>query len=355
MPIKDPVKRKAYVDKYRQQNREEIKAYAAKQYGANKEELSIRHAYIQTSANAMLSERVIYNKKIWNKYCNQKRQRARKYPFSEDFTDEIFFEKMKNGCVYCGSLATSIDRLDSSINHIPENCEGCCLPCNMSKGNGDRDSFLRKAYFRARGEYFDDHTDIWSDNIKKPLLSKTKKNADKKGVEFTMTLEEWDVLITGNCKYCSRSKPDQRWFGVDQVIPSRGYTPENTVSCCHDCNVDKNEYSIEDTRMRNENIAERLINGDIIIAGCSTVLRNTCVKAKKVCAYGKVYSSYEKASLSLGMNPAYVRSCIHKNIHPDNIFEISNDFYEFAVENNLENITKDMLCMFALESVLKIT
>ena len=64
----------------------------------------------------------------------------------EDFT------KISTGsCIYCGRepfrkvkdfLVNGIDRIDSNIGYLKENCVPCCYPCNRIKGNMEADKFL---------------------------------------------------------------------------------------------------------------------------------------------------------------------------------------------------------------------
>jgi hypothetical protein len=290
MTYKDPAKLKAKNAEYNKNNKVQISAQK-KVYYDNIISLSL----------SMIISGIIDDPKIWNLFCNKKRQGANQYnqPFSDDFTDEIFFEKMKDGCFYCGDLADTIDRIDSNIGHTPDNCMGCCQPCNFSKGNGDTDSFIRKAYYRARGNYFDDMKDIWSDNKTKPYMSTSIKKSQKQQRPFTLSQDEWDTLIIADCVYCHRSRPINKWNGVDRVIPDNGYTSDNSVACCHDCNNDKGKLSVEDMKKRNKKIANRLEKGIIVLSGCEKSLLNKGDKGKKVCVYGKVYPSYEIASKAL--------------------------------------------------------
>ena len=352
MPYKDPAKRKERCKIYYQDNQESLKAKRAEWREKNKEQTNKKNAeryeHITEHATAMILSRVINEPKIWHLYCNRKRQSATKYPFPDDFPDEMIFDIMKDGCVYCGDLSSTIDRLDSRLDHTPENCVGCCEPCNNSKGNGDPNSFIRKAFYRARKKYFDDITYIWSDNETKPNINISKSISQKQQRPFTLTQDEWDALIIADCAYCHRYRPDNKWNGVDRVIPADGYTPGNTVSCCHDCNIDKWTYSAEDTKKRNEKIANRLENGDIILSGSQSLLRNlgTRPNAKKVCAHGKIYINKTKASQTLKNNGWYVYSSLTRGKHAEEIFYISDEFYKFAKESNLENITMKMYVLF---------
>jgi hypothetical protein len=68
--------------------------------------------------------------------------------------------------------------------------------------------------------------------------------------------------------------------------------------------------------------------------------------SKKVCVYGKVYVSFIEASRETQHRLQYVSECIKLGRHSDDIFEISNDFYDFMKEYDFENITKKMYKLF---------
>lgn len=335
---------------YREKNKEKHRVYFAQRYKEKQDQVKAsvrtRKAYINDCAKEMLKMKVINDLDIWHSYCNKKRQDSKKYPYSKDFTDEIFFEKMKDGCVYCRDMATSIDRLDSSLGHTPENCVGCCWPCNQSKGNSDPDTFLRKAYYRVCGDYYDDVVDIWSDNTNGNHFRMAKRNSLIKNRNFTLTQYDWDALVVGDCVYCKRRLPEGKCNGVDKVIPDNGYTPENTVSCCHDCNFDKSGLTVEEMETRNLKIANRLMNGEIAFFETNITLLSRGTVAKKVCAYGKVYSSHTRASNEIGKSKNYVSNCLLNGWQSNDIFSISDDFYEFAIKTKLENITKKMYILF---------
>ena len=281
MPFKDPEKRKAYdalhKADYYQKNKERIKTYRADRYELNKEQHKTYEAqrYKNSVDHALTSidQGYIQDLYLWRFFCNKIRRGTRKHPYPDDFTDDQIFDKMKQGCFYCCNRATTLDRVDSSLGHIQDNCVGACFPCNFSKGNCDVDSFLRKAYYRARGRYFDHDNDIWSDNKGKPSRPNARKKAIKQGVEFSLSVDEWNLLIIGDCVYCKRKLPDKRWNGVDRVIPEEGYTLENTVSCCQDCNIDKGVLTVEETLERNENIAKRIESKELVLGYCRKYLR----------------------------------------------------------------------------------
>jgi hypothetical protein len=80
-----------------------------------------------------------------------------------------------------------------------------------------------------------------------------KKNAHDRGLIWELTDEQTDQLLQGNCFYCgkppsrtsSNVRKDYIWNGIDRVDNSRGYRPENCVTCCKSCNSKKSGFTID--------------------------------------------------------------------------------------------------------------
>lgn len=303
MPYKDPAKRKEAMKKY------DIK----------------RLKDLDDNARESILSGEIIDQHKWNAWCNRIKSGARKYPYSGDFTNDIMFEMMIKGCLYCGDIATTIDRLDSTLSHTPDNSVGACKNCNFSKGGADPSTFIRKAYFRVNGKYIDNVDNIWSIHIRKPRVVDYKRSANQKGIRYELADEDFDKLIKSDCMYCKRSSTS--WFGIDRVQPDDGYVIENVVPACWDCNVDKYDDDYETMMVRNTKIVNRVKIGKLIIEDCpKAVLRKGCINtAKKVCAYGKVYDSKADASRALGKSDTYVYRCIKNGIHSNDIFEITEE------------------------------
>jgi 5-methylcytosine-specific restriction endonuclease McrA len=314
MPHKDPVKRKEYLSRYRAANKDKTKEYDAERL----EDLK-QHAIVSITSGA------INEQYKWDWWCKEIKRKAPKYPYSDDFSNDIIFTMMVRGCFYCGQLATTIDRIDSTLDHTTENCVGCCYGCNVSKGVTDSATFIRKSYYRARREYVDKITSIWFINKQKPNWCGYKKRAQKQGVPFELTKKDWEFLINGDCEYCKRTPVT--WFGVDRINPDDGYVNGNVVSCCWDCNLDKHVNDIYTTMVRNERIAVRVDTGNLFIDDCKRMILHggTHKSSKKVCAYGKVYPSKAEASRALGKSDNYVCLCIKNGWYADDIFEITDE------------------------------
>lgn len=294
-----------------------------------------QHAYDSITSGSIIDQN------MWDLWCNKlKSNAAQKRPYSDDFTSDVMFEIMVQGCFYCGDIATTNDRIDSKLEHAIENCVGSCDGCNKSKGAADFNTFIRKAYYRARGEYYDDDIDVWFVHNQKPKMRMSIYK--RKKVPFELTKDEWDKLVIGECGYCHRSPTT--WFGVDRIVPLLGYVDGNITSCCWDCNLDKLEDDVDTMCARNERIARRMDAGELVIGDHEKVILH---KGKKpsmmVFARGKVYESISSAADAIVMDKTTFGRRISDGKDP-NIFEVTRGFYEEYKDS--ENITKDMFIAF---------
>jgi len=69
-----------------------------------------------------------------------------------------------------------------------------------------------------------------------------RKNAELRGLPFTINRTEFDDLITDHCYYCGDA-PDPT-NGLDRVEPSSGYVEGNLVTACTRCNYAKREMTM---------------------------------------------------------------------------------------------------------------
>ena len=268
--------RKKKKKEYCENNGDKIKNLSAKYYEKNKEKIDEKNAKyredIQQNAYDSITVGEVIDQRKWDVWCQIKRK-PQKHPYSDDFINDNIFDMMIKGCFYCGDSATTVDRIDSALEHTMGNCVGCCYGCNNSKGAADPSTFIRKAYYRTRERYYDGDSNIWFVYKSKPGMAQYKSIAKRKGVTFDLTKENWEKLVRGDCKYCKRSPSTQ--FGVDRVMPSLGYVLDNVVPCCFDCNLDKFEDDVDTMMVRNERIAKRVDAGELIINECEKVILHT--------------------------------------------------------------------------------
>jgi hypothetical protein len=77
--------------------------------------------------------------------------------------------------------------------------------------------------------------------------------ATKRGLEFSLSENEFRELITANCEYCGKapslvrrgrcSNGDFIYNGIDRIDNTKGYIHGNVKSCCVMCNFIKRDYS----------------------------------------------------------------------------------------------------------------
>lgn len=82
-----------------------------------------------------------------------------------------------------------------------------------------------------------------------------KRTARDNGREFSLTIDEFESIITAPCVYCGdkpsrKSRPkrivsDVLFNGIDRRDNSKGYTLENAQPCCTVCNLAKRTMSEE--------------------------------------------------------------------------------------------------------------
>ena len=107
-------------------------------------------------------------------------------------------------------------------------------------------------------ERADRRTGIDHIGLKNRLLKEYKCGAVKWKLEFSLTFDEFVNLLEGDCVYCGvkprvyayqkqymqKGKPEWAHNGIDRIDSSKGYTIDNCVSCCTECNYAKHEMSV---------------------------------------------------------------------------------------------------------------
>lgn len=86
---------------------------------------------------------------------------------------------------------------------------------------------------------------------KNKLFGQYHSKAKRKGRSFVLSKEQFLIITKQNCAYCG-SEPNKEFIskrsvyvfnGLDRVDNNKGYTLENTVSCCAICNYAKRKMS----------------------------------------------------------------------------------------------------------------
>lgn len=64
----------------------------------------------------------------------------------------------------------------------------------------------------------------------------SKQKAKKQNKEFTLTLEQYEQLLSKPCYYDGVSLLGEYGVGLDRIDNNKGYTLENVLPCCGNCN-----------------------------------------------------------------------------------------------------------------------
>ena len=166
-------------------------------------------------------------------------------------TKEEFMDRVKHPCYYCGIIQdkgfNGIDRLDSAQDYIIENCVSCCEMCNMMKGS------LGPTIFVHRVEHILTHLKLFEGNLYPDEFANVitvsyhdyKKRAKRKELPFEISEEAFTIKCNMSCYLCAKKTDDTHKNGIDRVDNKKGYTEENTKSCCWNCNFMKKNYDYE--------------------------------------------------------------------------------------------------------------
>lgn len=104
----------------------------------------------------------------------------------------------------------------------------------------------------------------------KKTYSTRKRGAKTRGIYFDITFEQFLKISSQNCYYCNiepkqcckyeNTFGDYYYNGMDRVDSSKGYTIDNVVTCCWNCNKAKSSLSQMDFLNLVENIYNNRIN-----------------------------------------------------------------------------------------------
>ena len=158
----------------------------------------------------------------------------------------------EQSCYYCGIMQergfNGIDRMNSEVGYVADNCVSCCQMCNYMKGSLSVDAFLGRVEHilthngRINGrlfpEMFPDYTSA--------SYTEYKNRASKKNLDFALSQDEYLSLITQDCYLCGKNSNSQHLNGIDRIDNNKGYMMDNVKPCCANCNYMKKNYILED-------------------------------------------------------------------------------------------------------------
>jgi len=128
-------------------------------------------------------------------------------------------------------------------------CPGCKSRKSVVKFSKDRRAKDKLQYYckecqkKNKQTYKQTHAkEIRKYNRSAPCrYSKYKDGAKRKGLEFNLTLEQFEKITFQICCYCGKYAENKKYCGVDRVDNDIGYKLNNCVPCCEVCNMMKRE------------------------------------------------------------------------------------------------------------------
>lgn len=227
-------------------------AYRARKREDDPEGFKEHNATIQKNWRVANREHVLnWRHNNWRGYFNGMKSQAAVKGLTWNLTDESAQSLMHSTCFFCGVLPDKgfggIDRLNFRESYIADNVVPCCKECNFMKGCLDPLTFIdRCTRIAARNDMLpdfiaDDVEDAVFVDMGNMNFASYEARARNKHIEFSISEELFREYTGGRslCRYCKTATAR----GLDRVDSNGGYTPDNVVPCCSQCNYSKGRLS----------------------------------------------------------------------------------------------------------------
>jgi hypothetical protein len=109
----------------------------------------------------------------------------------------------------------------------------------LKTGEEDKDHNLEQKCNWSKSEQTKDRLSKWKRLNVHDRISSSKRQAMAKDIEWHLTDEEAEKMLTSPCVYCGHLDLEVRLNGIDRLNQQGSYTTENTVPCCWTCNFMK--------------------------------------------------------------------------------------------------------------------
>lgn len=194
---------------------------------------------------------------------------------------------MKSNCFYCNisseSTLNGIDRMDSNKGYKLSNCVSCCKTCNFIKGSLDPMTFINRCQhisksFDGNGCYF---PELFSNSVSVPIYKNYRQRAVKKRLDYSLTEEDFNNIFMQSCYYCSKENSQGHRNGIDRKNNNIGYTIENCVSCCKECNYMKGSLSHDSFIEKCKNISNYTLQYNVVVTKINQCLNKITKREKQ--------------------------------------------------------------------------
>lgn len=75
-----------------------------------------------------------------------------------------------------------------------------------------------------------------------------RDSAKKRNLPFKLTLKQFNTIVRNRCSICKivENQTASKVMGIDRVDSEKGYSLDNCVPCCKDCNIAKNDKTVKE-------------------------------------------------------------------------------------------------------------
>jgi hypothetical protein len=222
-----------------------------------------------------------------------------------EITQKHFELLVKMPCNYCGIIQkkgfNGIDRLNSSVGYVNNNCVSCCSMCNYMKGCLNKDIFIQRVEHIVAYNKCIEGGNLYPESFKNynPMYVSYIHSADKKRLLFQINEELFDTITSNHCYICGKLATIEHKNGLDRLNSSIGYIENNVYSCCGNCNYMKNNYTYKSfidkcvmiyksSNTSKEQFTNTLLENEILVSKNSQIKETrTIVKSNKLSSFDK--------------------------------------------------------------------
>ena len=164
----------------------------------------------------------------------------------ENIRCENCHEKKRNGEIIGIYKILDFDHIANGHSYYKVECQKCGNIRVLSIGNMKNKKYCNKC------------RDATGNVAYNAFYNGYKSGAKKRNLDFMLTPPQFVTLIQSNCIYCGRAPEEHEYKlgakrekykfianGIDRIDSAKGYTVDNCVSCCTQCNTMKLNYTRE--------------------------------------------------------------------------------------------------------------
>ena len=141
-------------------------------------------------------------------------------------------------CTKCGEEKPATLEYFHRKTKTKDGLQYSCKQCNKAYREANKEYYKEyyKAYNEANKESLKEYSKAHN-RTPKGKYTKIKRGAKVREINFAVPFQIYESKLWGEpCHYCG---VDIEVTGLDRKDSNKGYTPDNVVPCCYDCNRKK--------------------------------------------------------------------------------------------------------------------